>query len=198
MGSLLTTVLTRRSKERESLHRIVAILRGIHESRPEPRDDFLEALHAEFADLPPDERNLRVTCQVLAIHMASQSNLFAAIAWTVCNVAERPQVRDAVLSEVERAEANFGRDWQANPSAVASLEFLEKCYHESIRLAQQSLTLRLVMRPVQIQGYTVVPGCKRRAMLIRVPSHVQRCRLHCNAAVVPQHQRGAAQACRRV
>lgn len=37
-------------------------------------------------------------------------------------------------------------------------EYLEKCFHESIRLAQQSLTLRLVLKPISIEGYAVVPG----------------------------------------
>lgn len=73
MGSLLTTVLTRRSKERASLYRIRDILARIHDARRERKDDFLEALYDEFQDLPQGERNMRVTCQVVAIHMASQS-----------------------------------------------------------------------------------------------------------------------------
>jgi cytochrome P450 len=161
MGSLLTTVLTRRSKERAALHRMVAILRDIYLSRGsnKKKGDFLEALHEEYAQLPDAERYEKVACQVLAIHMASQSNLFAAVAWTLVNIALRPDCKARVVRELEEVRDAFGPRWMDDANAVGNgFEFLEKCFHESIRLAQQSLTLRLVLRPVEIEGYRVPPG----------------------------------------
>lgn len=60
MGSLLTTILTRRSKERKALYQIVDLLAGIYNKRKERKGDFLEALHDEFAALSPPDRNLQV------------------------------------------------------------------------------------------------------------------------------------------
>ncbi len=158
MGSLFTTILTRRSKERRALYEIVEILAALHARRREPKGDFLEALHEEFAALPEAERNLQVTCIIMSIHMASQSNLFAAIAWTIVNIASNATVRERVLREIRETREEFGSDWMSQQKAMSGFTFLEQCYHESIRIAQQSLTLRLVMKPVAIQQYTVVPG----------------------------------------
>lgn len=36
----------------------------------------------------------------------------------------------------------FGPDFIKNANALAQMDLLEQCFHESIRLAQQSLTLR--------------------------------------------------------
>jgi cytochrome P450 len=134
----------------------VDILAGIHASRTEPKGDFLEALHQEFAHLDEAQRNLDVTCQILAIHMASQSNLFAAIAWTIVNIAARPNVKTRLLEEIGQAKESFGPDFFTD--AKCKLDYLEKCYYESIRIAQQSLTLRLVLEPIRISEYTIVPG----------------------------------------
>lgn len=94
----------------------------------------------------------------MSIHMASQSNLFAAIAWTIVNVASDEAVQSKVMSEIRQTRDEFGSDWITNQKAMSGFTFLEQCYHESIRFAQQSLTLRLVMQPVKIEQYTVVPG----------------------------------------
>ena len=156
MSSLLSTILTRRSKERKALYEIVDILAKIRSSRAEPKGDFLEALHEEFSHLDEAQRNLDVTCQILAIHMASQSNLFAAIAWTIVNIAARPNVKSHFLKEISEAKEEFGGDFFTN--SKCKLEYLEKCYYESIRISQQSLTLRLVLQPIKISDYDIVPG----------------------------------------
>jgi cytochrome P450 len=79
------------------------------------------------------------------------------------------------LSEIRQTREEFGENWLSNPKVVfrcslfwlaltcskqatGAFTFLEQCYHESIRIAQQSLTLRLVLRPIQIGKYTVAPG----------------------------------------
>jgi hypothetical protein len=194
MGSLFTTIISGRAKERASLLKLTEMLAAIHRSRTEPKEDFLEgrrgiflslfrrllfvllplhifsqfsfccswalctALHGEFAALPEAERNLQVACQVLAIHMASQSNLFAAIAWTLVNIASHKSVTHKVEQEIAATREQYGPDWMLSAAAMNGFDYLEKCYHESIRIAQHSLTLRLVLKPVVIDGYTVVPG----------------------------------------
>jgi cytochrome P450 len=125
-----------------------------------PKDDFFEAMFAEFSDLPEKEQASRATCAILAIHMASQSNLFAAVAWTIVNLLQYPEEGAIVENEIDELKRRFGSTEYTNNAQGMDegLDHLEKCFHESIRLAQQSLTLRLVLKPVQVDGYMIVPG----------------------------------------
>lgn len=124
-----------------------------------PKRDFLEAMFDEFSDLPEKEQAIRATCSILAIHMASQSNLFAAVAWTIVNILQYHEQFAAVMNEIDGLKERYGEKGYTNDiQAMDGLDHLDKCFHESIRLAQQSLTLRLVLKPIQIDGYTVVPG----------------------------------------
>jgi cytochrome P450 len=74
--------------------------------------------------------------------MGSQSNLFAAAAWTLVHLLERPALLEAVR--------------------VGDTALLDRCIHESIRLRQRSIVLRRVLRPVEIADektrYRVAPG----------------------------------------
>ena len=158
MSSLLTTFVTRRSKERKALYRFVEIVAEIHDNRKETQDDFLEAMFSELQDLSPKERNMRAACQIMAIHMASQSNLFAAISWTIVNLVKHDDCRERVLAEIGDIRERFGQDWILDQKALNSCDYLERCYYESIRIAQQSLTLRLVMKPVKIESYEIPKG----------------------------------------
>ena len=47
--------------------------------------------------------------------MASQSNLFAAIAWTIVNVVSNPDARSKVLEEIREIREEFGDNWLSNP-----------------------------------------------------------------------------------
>jgi hypothetical protein len=55
-------------------------------------------------------------------------------------------------------KVQYQEGYTKEPKAIAEMVLLEQSFHESIRLAQQSLTLRLVLKPITIQEYTVVPG----------------------------------------
>jgi cytochrome P450 len=111
--------------------------------------DFLEQIRDSYADLPRAERDRGVARDVIMLHLGAQSNLYAALAWTLVNVLLRPELR-------ERIEA--GDD-----------ELLEKCASESIRMAQRSITLRQVLTPVEVNDgkarYTIAPGAMIATML---------------------------------
>ena len=64
----------------------------------------------------------------MVIHMGAQSNLYAALAWTLVNLLGAPALLDRVRG---------GDD-----------VLLEQCANESIRMAQRSITLRYVMSPL--------------------------------------------------
>jgi cytochrome P450 len=83
-----------------------------------------------------------VARDVVLVHMASMSNLFAAMAWTLVHLLERPDL----LARVRQGDD----------------ELLDRCAHESIRLRQRSIVLRRVLQPLTLAdektAYRVEPG----------------------------------------
>ena len=67
----------------------------------------------------------------MLIQMGAQSNLFAALAWTLVNLLLHPDLL---------ARVRAGDD-----------DLLERSAVESIRLAQRSLTLRRVLREIEVE-----------------------------------------------
>lgn len=132
-GRAFLTAATRFRGERAALHAIEATVREIWEARQRAgvvSGDFLEQIHAAYADVPDDERHRGVARDVVMLHLGSQSNLYAALAWTFVNVVLRPELV---------AQVRAGDD-----------ALLERCASESIRLAQRSITLRSVMHPLDL------------------------------------------------
>jgi cytochrome P450 len=146
------TWVTRRSGERRAMHGIEAVVAEIWAERQAEgvtRGDFLEQLIDAYADLPPDEALVGAARDVIMLHVGAQSNLYAALAWTLVHVVADPAV-------LERVRA--GDD-----------AYLERCASESIRLAQRSITLREVLRPIEVtdeeRTYRLAPGTFLTTML---------------------------------
>ncbi len=149
--TLLTTA-TGKVLERRAMHGIEAVVAEIWAQRQRhcvDRDDFLAQLYRSFDDLPPDRRHVEVARDLILIHMGSQSNLYAALAWTLVNLLLHPDVMARVRSGEEGV--------------------LEASAYESIRMAQRSITLRQVVRPIElddgIRSYRVGPGVMIATML---------------------------------
>ena len=157
---MLRTIATRKAAERRALRSAQAILAEIWSERQRRgvrEDDMLEQLHAAYGDAPADARHARAAKDVMVLHLASQTNLYAAMAWTLINVLRHAEHRRAV--EAECAAVNGGlRDARG----LATLTRLEQCTYESVRLAQRSLTLRKVLQPCRVDTgattYTLQPG----------------------------------------
>lgn len=94
--------------------------------------DFLDQIHESFADLPPGEREVATARDIILIHSGAQSNLYAALAWTLIDLIAHPDLL---------ARVRAGDD-----------VLLDQCANESIRLAQRSITLREVLRPLQLDA----------------------------------------------
>jgi cytochrome P450 len=111
--------------------------------------DYLQQIWDAWSDAPAAERAVQVARDVMIIHMGAQSNLYAALAWTLVNVLLRPDL----LARIE-----------AGDDAL-----LERCANESIRMAQNSLTLRQVLRPIEVHDgvrtYQLAPGTYLATML---------------------------------
>ena len=93
-------------------------------------DDLLARIVEAWPDGSIEDRSRGAAADVVLVHLASMSNLFAALGWAILDVAARPGL-------VATAR---GEDEQQMTSVVL----------ESIRCAQRSIMLRHVLRPVSI------------------------------------------------
>ncbi len=150
-GQALVTWATGKRREWAAMAGIEAIVAEIVDGRRSqpPVDDFLTQILDSYADLPDDERNVAAARDVIVIHMGSQSNLYAALAWTVINLVQRPGLLERVRE---------GDD-----------DLLDRCANESIRMAQRSITLRQVLTPIDVDTgagtYRLDPGVLLTTML---------------------------------
>jgi len=146
------TAATRYTRERRAMRGIEAIIAELWAAR-RTRDpaaaDFLDRMYASYDDLPTEARSVAVARDVIMLHLGSQSNLYAALAWTFCNVIARPTIVGRVLD---------GDD-----------AILEQCANESIRMAQRSITLRQVVTAIELTDehatYRLAPGVLLTTML---------------------------------
>jgi cytochrome P450 len=97
---------------------------------------------AAWADAPAEEHLRGIAFDIALIHIASMSNLAAALGWTLVDLLEHPAVADRVRA---------GDD-----------ELARRCALESTRLAQRSIMSRTVLAPVRLDTgdvtYAVPPG----------------------------------------
>jgi cytochrome P450 len=161
---LFLTRATGRLRERRALAALEAILGAIVRerlqaeraaSRPASevhRDghrDFLDQIIAGWSDARGAAREQGIARDVVLIHLGAQSNLYAALAWTLIQLLLHPDVL---------ARVRAGDD-----------ALLERAASESIRLAQRSLTLRQVLRPLDFDDgarvYRLAPGVLVATML---------------------------------
>ena len=141
------TWATGKRREKAALREIETIYREIIAERDatresERREGFFADLCANWEDEPDDIRAPGIARDVMLVHMGRQSNLFAAMAWTLVHLLERPTLLEAVRD---------GDD-----------ALLERCAHESIRLRQRSIVLRRILKPCVIAdehaAYQLEPG----------------------------------------
>jgi cytochrome P450 len=138
--------------ERAALDRVERALGDVLAARRAAGDrpgDFLDVIDGRWADTPEPERTRGVTGDVVLLHLASMSNLFAAMGWTIVHLLQRP----AVLARVA------GRDDT----------FLQHCAQESIRIAQRSIMMRATLTTVSVDdgahSYRIDPDVVLATML---------------------------------
>lgn len=146
---LFASAASRKWRERRAMRGVEAVIGEILAGRSGGEDDFLARIHASFADLPEPERSRQTARDVLLIHLGAQSNLPAALAWTLVDLLLRPALCERV--------------------AAGDDALLERCANESIRRAQRSITLRRVLRPIEVDDgrrcYRLAPGSMLTTML---------------------------------
>src|SRR4051812_27951173 len=103
--------------ERDALARVEAAVSELL-ARADRIPSFLDDIAARWADVDPDAAAAGVAGDVGVVHIATMTNLFAALAWTLALALLHPQGAS-----------------------------LDRCALEAIRLGQRSLMLREVLRP---------------------------------------------------
>ncbi|MEZ5168982.1 MAG: hypothetical protein R2695_21750 [Acidimicrobiales bacterium] len=94
----------------------------------DPGEGMFATIVARWADDPGRVRG--IARDVALVHLGSMSNLFAALGWSIVDVARRPRWAERV------------RD--------GSRDVAERCALESTRLAQRSIMLREVLAPTSV------------------------------------------------
>ncbi|MCU1392289.1 MAG: Cytochrome [Ilumatobacteraceae bacterium] len=148
----LVTVATHQRRERVAMQEIEIIIGEILDERRRTDHhpgDFLDRIDESFADVPLPLHDQLVARDVIVLHLGSQSNLFAALAWTLVRLLDDP-------ADLERV-----RD--------GDRALLERYAYESIRFAQRSITMRQVLRPTDFdtgeRTYRLQPGVLITTML---------------------------------
>ena len=92
--------------------------------------DLFGRIVEEWSSEPPDVRTRGIALDVALIHIASMSNLMAAVGWAFVDLIEHP-------TELARV-------------ASGDTEFAQRCALESTRMAQRSIMSRAVLTPVDL------------------------------------------------
>lgn len=140
----LWSMLTRKRAARRAiaeLDRSFAEVIEIRESEGLDETELFARICARWADAPGGERHVGIARDIALVHMGSMSNLFAALAWTLIHVLERPELIELVCEDDA---------------------LLDRVTFESIRLRQRSIVLRQVLRPTELcdeeTAYQAEPG----------------------------------------
>ncbi|MDQ1466810.1 MAG: hypothetical protein QOH10_1225 [Actinomycetota bacterium] len=116
-------------------------------------DGFFEEIARRWDDVAEPERVRGVTGDVVLLHVATMTNLFAALGWTLCLVLLDPNVRARV----------------ADSSGGADRGLLDRCALEAVRIGQRSIMLRSVLKPCDLDDgaatYRLEPGVLLATML---------------------------------
>lgn len=118
--------------ERAALDDVVEVL-GIAVRRRDSgeRDgDLFGRIVEEWSSEPPEVRTRGIALDVALIHIASMSNLMAALGWALVDLLTHPTELARVVS--------------------GDTEFAQRCALESTRMAQRSIMSRAVLTPVDL------------------------------------------------
>jgi cytochrome P450 len=117
---------------------------------PEDRpDDLFTRVTAHWDDVDEPARTTGIARDVILVHLASMSNLFAASGWMLGQLV----LHSDVLARARAGEVGL----------------LERCALESTRLGQRSVMLRAVLAPCEVRDeqhtYRVAPGAQIATLL---------------------------------
>ncbi len=131
-----------KSAERSAMAQAEQILSRSVQNRRSPQGDLVDEIVSLWDDTAEPEKWIGVARDIILLQLASMSNLFAALGWTLVHLAQHT----GVLERVREGDGDLA----------------SHCVLESIRIAQRSIMLRTVLEPVDMfdgaQVYRVAPG----------------------------------------
>jgi cytochrome P450/putative sterol carrier protein len=130
-------VATRKHRERRAMHAIEGIFVDILRNRDTADSnaaDLFSRICASWEGVPSPDHEVGIARDVIVVQMGSQSNLFAAMAWTLIYALKHPAIIEQIRS--------------GNDAGLDSFS------HEAIRMSQRSIVLRRVVSPIEIADET--------------------------------------------
>lgn len=159
------TLVSGKARERVALEQLYVLLEEIHvarEGKAGHENDALTLLYEKFPDSDAATQQRKVAHNVINANQGFLSNLYAAIAWVIVRLLQHGEVLAKVRDEIGRTEAEFGPGFLHEMDALNSMQYLEQVLMESVRMAQRSITLCKVLKPVEFDDgtevYAVQPG----------------------------------------
>ena len=168
----LETLISGKAKEKQAVADIMILLGEIIAGREAAQswpDDTLTLLYQRFNTGDPQVTLRKVTHNIINANQGFLSNLYAALAWSLLNLKQHPGTQQRIEDEIAATRARFGERFYASQQALDTMRCCEQLLMESVRLAQRSITLRKVMRPIEFDCgsavYTIQPGVYIATML---------------------------------
>ncbi len=120
-----------RSQERAALARFEATLAELRATGA--GGEFLDVIASRWVDEDDASASSGIARDVVLLHVATMTNLFAALGATIAQLALRPRLAEA---------------------AMLDADLLDRCISESIRLGQRSIMMRTVLHPIRFHDGT--------------------------------------------
>ena len=131
-----------RRAEREALARIEVLVGEIRAAGA--GGDFLDVIAGRWDDTAEPARTQGIARDVVLLHVATMTNLFAALGWTVSQLVLHPDIAHRARTEPE---------------------LLDRCVTESVRLGQRSIMMRTVLRDCEVDDGTTTYRLERGTIL---------------------------------
>jgi cytochrome P450 len=148
-GAMVDVAATGKARERAALAEVETVMREVLRRRDAHRPDeneLFDEIVDRWADVEGEAREVGIARDVVLVHLASMSNLFAALGWMLVDLMQRPELLARVRAETKRGDTDL----------------VERCALESTRLAQRSIMMRTVLAPVDVDTgavtYRAEPG----------------------------------------
>lgn len=142
---------------RRARDRVDVIMHELVEQRSNaPGDDYISLwlTEAPFDGEPPEVPEL--AAHLLGLFFAAHTNTTGTFAWTVANLAARPDLFERASAE---CEAHAARHGEAPPyPALRELNFLDACMRESVRQSFAVLLIRRALVPYSAGDFSVPEG----------------------------------------
>ena len=146
----MIATLTQKRREKQAMRAIESIfIRALGSRAVLGSSDLFSRICDSWEGVPSPDRETGIARDVIVVHMGSQSNLFAAMAWTLVYALAQPWI----IEELRRGD----------------ITNIDAFSHEAIRMSQRSIVLRRVVSPVEIsdehQTYRLAPETLVATML---------------------------------